>query len=205
MASFSVEKTDALHWAIYNKDAKEVERALDDPEVDVNSLNRGTPAFVYACHVSHVETIKLFLVCKRDIEYNATDVGGWTALRFALRNPAATQLLLDDPRVGVCCSYIENLSITLYDYLDSVKVFMAHDRFDASILSKRMEFTGRTLAEESIHKNRHTAAELYEAYANDPIGTKARLRSEQGYPCSLAGELFAIVVLLCDDYLKIEI
>ncbi len=40
-------------------------------------------------------------------------------------------------------------------------------------------------------------------FKNDPVGTRASLRQELGYPERDAGELFAIVVLLCDDYLSL--
>jgi len=195
-----------LHRAISKRDAKEVQRLLDDPKVDPNYSRLGQVSpFVFACELGRVDLIKPFLECKRYIDYNITDVYGWGPLSRAFSDPESAKLLLDDSRVDAI--FVNKFGSTVLHgnphRILSVKVLMAHDRFDASLLLSKNR-SKETPLEQARLRNEKVLAELYQNYIDDPVGTKAQLRSELGYPCSLAGELFAIVVLLCDNYLELK-
>jgi len=206
MIHFFVEKNEALYDAIRNEDTETVQRMLDDPKVDVNCSHYALTPFLSACNLQHVPIIKLFLESKRDIGYKAVYREKCGALFLAFGNPMAVKLLLDDPRIDACRGYLGNTRTTLlhsrYVYVPGIEVFMAHDRFDPSILSMKNS-AGATPCDFAKHIDPRMA-KLYRDYSDDPVGTKAKLRAELGYSPYDAGELFAIVVLLCDNYLELK-
>jgi len=209
-------KTENLYIGIRFGSTDMVRCALADPEVDVNGDDYIIPAhwapysgekfspFLFACTRGDAYIIDLFLACKRDIDYNAKSRSGYGALHLAFWDPDCVELLLDDPRIdawfmrGLCTMLLGET----YE-LPSIKMLMAHDRFDASFLSRKSDVY-ETPLEQAERREMTEMAELYRSYADDPIGTKAKLRAELGYSPYDAGELFAIVVLLCDKYLELK-
>ncbi len=216
MASFSSMKTENLYIGIRFGSTDMVRCALADPEVVVNGDDYIIPAhwapykeenlspFLFACARGDAHVIDLFLACQRDINYNAKSRSGYGALHLAFWDPDCVESLLDDARIdawfmrGSCTMLHSDI-----DKLPSIKVLMAHDRFDASFLSMKSN-CHETPFEEAKNRNMTELAELYQRYINYPIGTKAKLRAELGYSPYDAGELFAIAVLLCDNYLELK-
>jgi len=205
MTHFSVEKTDALYDAIGNEDTIKVRRLLGDPKVDVNSREYRLTPFLSACRGGVVRIIKLFLECDRVTDFNAVGEYKWGALIYVCANTVAVRLLLDDPRIDMRCTDISGSTILHFHphYTPAMKVLMAHDRFDVSFFTLK-DSGGRTPLESAKHRKYEALAKLFQDYLDDPIGTKAKLRTELGYSPYDAGELFAIVVLLCDNYLELK-
>ncbi len=199
-----------LHGAIRRVNYNEVKTLLNDPEV-VECTNDDLYPFQLACHMGYQTIVRLFLDCERPINYNAHSATNIHSLYYALSHIAVFRMLVDDPRVDVNVNMDNgrnclHLSSAMKRSLEITKILLACERFrfENAVAVDREGYTPS-----QIHKRQNPNAEevanLVDAFVKNPTGTRSQLRSELGgYPEFQAGELFAIVVLLCDDYLKIK-
>ncbi len=199
-----------LHDAIRKGRHDWVKHHLTDPEVDIEYIHGGRTPFERACYVGLPGMVQLFLDCERPINYNSQpNAGIMNCLYVTLGQPRIFRMLADDPRIDVnvipfqgqkqnCLHVVHNF----FRSLETVKVLLACERFNPEGAVAR-DWEGRTPSE--LMGDQRKYAELVNAFIKDPLGVRHQLREELGgYPEFQAGELFAIVVLLCDEYLEIK-
>jgi len=203
MTSFSGEKTKEFHITLKEREIERAIRLLSDPEVDINAIDETdrvhrTP-FLKACHRGIPEVVRAFLDTERYVDFSRRPnrYGNGDPLETATECYLSLKMLLDDPRIKVTSSPLRAPCINQWRYLGSAEVFLAHDRFDPSFL------TENAWSDKARRSKNHRTAELFDNYIQDPAGTKAKLRMKL-YPEHAAGELFATVVLLCDNYLELK-
>jgi len=194
MTSFSEKKSQELHDAIKKHDHDHVKLLLSDPEVDpeIEQGNKMTP-FQNACLYGDLYTIRIFLDHGRSIDYNKPYVG-CHILSFFTSNTPRMKMLLDDPRLKVGTNEgLFRVARHSPDPLGTTKLLLAWERLS-------MESVLYDLKAVYIRE----IYDLLEAYVEDPVSVRFRFREELGYTPGDAGQLFALVVLLCDGYLQIK-
>ncbi len=198
-----------LHEAIRNRDYREVKALLADPGVDVECANGSFSPFQTACAEGGPEIVRLFLDCGRPVDYNR---GTFLHCLIISRDLEILKMLTGDPRVDVNMNFtvirgrnLLHLIYALPSPLERTKILLACDTLRAENAIAK-DVTGVTpLQCTRNYLSDKRAADLLDAFIRDPQAVRCRLREELGdYPEFLAGELFAAVVLLCDDYLKIK-
>ncbi len=194
----------SLMSAIDVNNLEEVRRLLKDPCIDINCrcMSRGTTPFGFACERGNVEIVRLFLGCKRFTCHNPHRRvnTGFNAAMWMLRIDVI-ELLLRDSHLNVNAPYgSSHLTQLIYDnswrvgWVKLLALALASDRLDPN-----------TQVNERDRIDFRAANALLAVYNADPIASKQKLREELGgYPEYQPGELFAIVVLLCDNYLEIK-
>jgi len=117
-------------------------------------------------------------------------------------------MLVDDDRIDPNYrkpghyNILQYASLARNDRLSVYKILLACKRLDPTLADD--ECSAGTASAMLRKKDLFECADLVDAYARDPDSVRERLRHELGYTAGDAGELFATVVLLCDDYLKIK-
>jgi len=199
-------RTVGLHSAVWDDDVLRVKELLLDPTVDVNDItncDQSRTPFFHACIISSAEMVKVFLECERTIDYNKKDTSGNAALHCAMSK--VLPLLIEDPRIDVNAldkyGWSVLVNYVLYADITSVRRILASDRFtQVNTVSE----DGNTARVHAFHAGLKEHQDIIEAHIADPVASRTKLRNSFGdYPEHLAGELFAIVVLLCDDYLSL--
>ncbi len=194
MSSFSEKKSQELHDAIKKHDHDRVKLLLSDPEVDPEMVQENTMTpFQNACLNGDLHTIRIFLDHGRSIDYNKPYVG-FHILSFITSNTPRTKMLLDDPRLKVGTDGgLFRVARHSRDPLGTTKLLLAWERLSMESVLYDLE----AVYTREIYG-------LLEAYVEDPVSVRFRFREELGYTPGDAGELFATVVLLCDNYLQIK-
>jgi len=208
MTSFSLTKSQQLHTCT---DPLLAEQLLGDPEVDVNyrqSTTTDVNSFHNVCYLGCTGAIKAFLKCDRAIDFNPLEDGECAAVFHCLQYPEKLKMLADDERIDLNLMFgggrnILHCSRERQYPLESYKILLACYRLDPALVPKR-DNNGRDAKEVLVLYHNFECADLLDAYAKDPRSVRLQLREELGYTPADAGELFATVVLLCDDYLKIK-
>jgi len=188
--------------AVMDENVEMVRDLIDDPEVNLDYFDHWNNigyTFHCACKTGNVEIVKLFLDCKRYIIYNRRDNDGRSGLLCAHQHTPVIRLLLDDPRMDANLKDYKGNGI-LDNMLDtSIKPILA---------CPRAVFSGRRIRQLlgwARGLKRHELADALEAYTEDPDAAREQFRQDLGYyPDKSAGELFAVVVLLCDGYLELK-
>jgi len=187
----------------------------ENPGLDINwqhpSYSNRTSLHI-ASQMGHHEIVKILLAHPL-INVNILDEEGLIALSLACEegNTEVVHLLCEDLRVEV------NLTASKYGYIplyltvcfhsfESVKWLMAlrgedldlgeKASYDGTNWTTSLEIAGELGFTEIIS--------LLERFTANPAQVQYELRVELGLPASLASELFAVVVFLCDDLLKIR-
>jgi len=188
-----------LKVEVYGNNIEGVRSLLDDAQVPDKDVQL---AFASACVKGNSEIVKLFLECKRNIDYNATDRNKWTVVHLP-GSSDVLKMLLADPRINVDVFTEEGNSpldlAVMAGKLEHVKHLLASTRYTATCNKNVSEYMREKISEKAWAK----IDRLLLDFEENPVSVKERLRAEL-YPEYLAGELFAIVVLLCDDYLKFK-
>jgi len=193
-------KCDAFLEAIRKGETEKVRKLISDPEVDPREGYFGITPFTFACERGNEEIVKLFLECERDICPNLSDEEGKTALFYAAKySPHLMRLLMDHERINVdLCDY-HGYSVLYRACHEAYKPIMAAKRFRIDKLEVRIILGGLGSL------RRPDLVEMFEFVLSDPVTAVEQFREDLGYyPDKSAGELFAIVVLLCDEYLKLK-
>jgi len=204
MSNFFNWKSKLLHEAAENPGGHDVvKELLDDPEVDVNYTfgALGLTPFMRACRESDAEKVRMFLESRREINYNHRDVMGRTVLHRGRPGDPVFRMLLDDHRIDVNVVNSRGASVLMarLSNLDRVKRILATGRFTQIHAVSEHNNSALSLV---VASGINVTADIIRAHIEDPVASTRRLREELGgYPEYLAGELFAIVVLLCDGYL----
>jgi len=207
-SAFSYYKSRELHEAIERADYDGVRALISDPEVNVGCIHNDFTPFAAACRAGNTPIIRLFLDCDRPIQYNTPSRLRTDGLYLSIGRPGIFRMLVDDPRINVNMTWSEinwlHLVSSFSATRGNIKVLLACDRFKRENVQIRTH-DGRILSQEDVRKMFHPDGDLINAFNEDPVGVRYQLREELGgYPEFQAGELFANVVLLCDDYLKIK-
>jgi ankyrin repeat protein len=180
-----------------------------DPEVDVNyrDFHVTQTAFYAACKDGHTEVVHYLLCFKKvAIEYNADD-NSWTPFMSACYNghEDVVRMLLDDKRI----------SIEHANSAGETSLWLASEKGNINIVklllaSPRIQYTTQTdmyrkmtAAEIAKDEGHEEISVLLESFEMEPERTREQLREELGYPTESA-ELFALIVYLSDEYLKIK-
>jgi len=194
-----------LEKAIKGHDAATVRKMMAEQSVRDNQLVR-EGAFIEACRCGSVEIAEILLTCGAPLCFNeSSNHEGMPAICFAVyaRNEKVLQLLLEEPCIDVNATSNAGISIlyTCIRYVEEplrlVKIILASDRFTNPQPTKKFirAKNGKMCPETS---------KLMDSYQKDPNSVRKALREELGYLPRDAGELFAIVVLLCDGYLELK-
>ncbi len=185
-----------------------VKELLMDPTVDLNDTtnndNARTP-FIYACICSNVEIANALLECKKSIDYNKKDANGIPALHYATSE--VLPLLLEDPRIDVNALDSRGVSILSENIYAGASITIVMRIFAAERFTQvnAVDDEGFTALDKADNLGPPELEDMIRAHIEDPVVSRTKLRNSFGdYPEHLAGELFAIVVLLCDDYLEMK-
>jgi len=198
--------------AINRDETEKVWRMLKNPDLDANKIYGCDTPFALACTRAGIETVRCFLDCGRNIDFNheGGEALGWgLACAVEREHLPMVKMLVDDPRVNINRrdDYEPYYNILHYcvrattDCLEMAKVVLASDRFEgvASI-----DTYGNTAEQLAFRRRKMVCSEFIHEFIRDPVSVRRQLQEELGYPERNAGELFATVVLLCDDYLKLN-
>jgi len=206
MSVISSSKCLDLYNAASRGNAAEVERLLSDPEVDPDGIIvcEMTP-FVVACQRGSFDIVRLFLECKKPIEYNHRSRRGWSVVHCAAYWGYADilRLLTDDPRIDLNLPN-DRLDTPLHcSYWDVERTMILLSSERCTYVDAPDSF-GKTPLQLAASKGYDAVASIIKDHIKDPVASRAWLREELGgYPEYYAGELFAIGVLLCDGYLSL--
>jgi len=184
-----------LSWACIHKASKCVKFLLARPEIDVNVRDgfvyKNTTPFMIACTSNELSVVRMFLADAR-VDTTLTSDGCsamWRVIRFH-----------DSSR----CSN---------KHLEVCELFIASDR-DLGSFTQRGEFliySGSILdmmaLNEKDEPNRALMPEmkdLLDRLRNDFIQLRHELRLKHGFSEQDATDVFAMVIFLCDDLLKLN-
>jgi len=181
----------------------ELDECLADPEVDPDFPDANTTwtPFAEACYRGNVAAAKKLLAHTRSpIRYNIKHQNmtpfEWASAKGYLE---VCKVLLDDDRIKV-----DTVSIWWSVRSNNVTNFEIVRHILASAQDFNVHEPGRSCKDLAIEHWNTDIAELLQEYEKNPKEVRTRLRREiGGYPEHRAGELFALVVLLCDDYLSL--
>ncbi len=207
MSTLSASKCLKLYNAVELGNTADAERLLSDPETSPGYQIRGdlTP-FTLAFYHDKVDIVRLFLACKKPFDYNHRAHNRLSVLQYAAswHREETLRLLVDDSRFDVNILTREKSLTALNLAIGSpqcVKIILASERFTQV---NTPDEDGETVLQRAIRFDQREIVDIIKAYMEDPVTTRARLREELGgYPEYNAGELFAIIVLLCGGYFSL--
>ena len=209
-----------------------VEYLLKNPKIDVNQKQfEGGTALAAASHQGHCAVVSQLLASGR-VDINVRNREGATSLFFAAQegHTAVVELLLLVPEMDLNipdCKDGSPLWIASQNgHLAVVEHILATDR-DVNITLKSIAGTSPWCNKTALENARRVAArgklsteteatyrrkqrncpliaELLEKYEQDTEGTRRMLRERPGVWGTFTGQLFALVVLLSDDYLQLR-
>ncbi len=175
-----------------------VRKLIDDPQVDPNFRGGQCPPFIHACSIGNEEIIKLFLYSKRTIDYNCVNRQGNSGIHFASKRANIIPLLLEDSRIDVNALDHEGDSVLGFACDAAMKPILACPRLIIT------PYHAEGLLGLAKRYQQQEFIEMFEIYLKDPAAAREQFAQELGHPQYAAGELFATVVLLCDEYLKLR-
>ena len=201
---------EARLWrAVFEGNVPLVARLLEEhPEVNVNWVNGASfeqeATLHLACKGKSHGAILPLLLRHPEVNVNSLTYFGTSPLRLACQdgNTEAVRHLLAHPRLDVNGSDDSGRSgiwmASSYGHIDIVKLVLASGRaVELHPCENRC-----TPLEIAKMNRRREVAEVLERFIANPEVTREQLRREVGLDRALAAELFAVVVLLCDDYLR---
>jgi ankyrin repeat protein len=191
----------------------EVKKYLEDnPTFNVNEdlYGSGWTALHIACRFGHHEIVSVLLVHPQ-ININQKNNGGSTPLhRGCLWGKVeVVKVLLRDSRVDI--NVVDGDGCTplwwasYHGRVEIIKCVIAL-RGDELDLEKKREWIGgeHTAIEIAREENKTEVASLLERFVKDQAQTRHEIRVELGLVDKDAAELFAMMVFLCDDFMKIK-
>ena len=200
----------SLFQAINSNNIVKTKQVLEaHPDLDINWMNPNyhDETFLHLAAQRKNPEIGKILLAHPLIDVNKKDNGGWTPVAYACDrgNVPLICLLCQDPRVDVNLTankfgYWSLYNIACNGTLAAAKWLIALRGEDLDSEQKG-SYNGEdwTTPLEIARIEGHTEmSSLLERL------TQYELRVELGLPGSLASELFAVVVFLCDDLLKIK-
>jgi len=171
-----------------------------DPEVNIHARTiGGATAFHCFCETNDTDMIRHMLNLKRPFDCNRQCSEGKTPFFLACYegNAEAVAMLLDDSRIDV----------NLADRYGRTPFSMAFQERSLNVMELILA-SDVLVCTTNTHRSWEKTDklnDLIKEYEKDPVSTRGRLREEtRARNSALAAELFSIVVLLCDDYLKIK-
>jgi len=196
--------------AICRDETGNVRCMLRNPGLDVNARHHGDTPFMIACRRAGIETMRCFLDCGRPIDFNTKCYGKTGIMRVIeeRQHLGMVDMLVADPRIDLDATeyHLENnllhfCAMAHLDGLEMAKIILASNRFHRASSKCINRNTPRHMA---FLREHIECAELIRQFTEYPVKMRRQLQEELGYPARNAGELFATVVLLCDDYLKLK-
>ena len=168
--------------------------------------------FLAATEEGHHEIVKILLT-QPLVNVNVMYSFGLTALGLACEagNLEVIRLLCEDPRVDVNLTTNRFGSFPLFkvacrNNLEGVKLLIALRGEDLQ-LERMASYDGNkwtTSLEIATELGFTEITSLLEKFTANPQQNQGELRVELGFPGSLASRVFALVVFLCEDLLKIK-
>ena len=204
-------------YELTQKDSiEEVKTLLREQSVlDINwvhpSVFRWT-ALHNASDIGHHEIVKL-LLAQPHINVNQQDIYGCPPIYYSCMQARlpCVKLLLADPRVDPTLAGNEGQTplwiASYYWRFDIVRWLIASGRDLGDLSAKATsDDDGKKYSplEIAIKMKRTAVVALLERYMASPAQTTHEVRVELGLPEALAAELFALTVMLCDDFLRIR-
>jgi hypothetical protein len=191
---------------------------LDNPAFNVNEsldISIGWRALHYACRGGHHEILSI-LLAHPAINVNQKDKDGHTPLHFCCfyAHIEVWKILLKDSRVDI--NWADDYDCTAlwwacYSGHEELVKWMVALRGDELDLEKK----GRKNSDSGDHTE-YTAIEiagedhwegviaLLERFIVNPTQTRHEVRLELGLADTDAAELFALIIFLCDDFLRLK-
>jgi len=188
-----------LYTACYNEYASIVELLLKDKRVDVNQVTYfGATPFYNACQIHFLEGIQLFLNNPR-VDLNKPKNSGWTPFYVACWKgyPQIVEILLSSDRINEDHKRLACERIAMYSEEHELEWDEGDDETeddwneDINFESKRDAYI--------------TISRMYEEYQRDPKQTKFEIRKRLGFLDQLSKEIYCMIVLVSDNYLKIPV
>jgi ankyrin repeat protein len=214
MASYSNEKSQRFHHAMFRGDLALVKTLSVDPEVDLNWRDGlGYTPFAQACRSDRVDLIRYMLDFKeRPTDYNrATDSGHVPfAITCALDREESAKMLLGDMRIDINKANEDGRTplwwASCRGRLHIIQLILASGRHIDTLKADADGYTAVGIAEwySDALPHRSIIIALLNSFEKNPEETRFRLRVALGYPSESAAELFASIVFLSDEYLKIK-
>ena len=187
----------------------------ENPGLDINWKNPARYDWTFlhiATSRGHTEVAEILLT-QPLIEVNAMGLSGLTALCLACQRGSSdiVRLLCEDPRVDVNLTankakYFPLFKAASWNQPQAVKWLIALRGEDLD-LEKKASYDGTnwtTPLEIARARGLPQMISLLEKFTVNPALTQCELRVELGLHGSLASQIFALVVFLCDDLLKIK-
>jgi hypothetical protein len=197
--------------AAWEADVEAVKSLLtENPSLDINWKNEDAiTALHVACNNGHDAVVSL-LVAHPKINLNQQDNGGSTPFLRACTTGrvSCVCVLLRDGRTDINLADENQCSplwyASCFGRLDVVKWIIASGRAVDLILKGEWvgkEYTPLEIAKENFE---HDVAALLERFQADPAATRQAVRQELGWHDCASGDLYALVVFLCDGLLHIQ-
>jgi hypothetical protein len=199
-----------LFDACENGDLEVVKDLLENnPDISVNQGDRyGWRALHFACDKSHHEIVLILLKHPR-INVNPQTEDGSTPLHLAF-HIEVIKLLLKDSRVDVniaeCFGGTPLWTASSCGDIEMVRWLIAlrGDELDLDKTGKDYGTTEYSAIEIARRENMTEVTSLLERFMDHPTQTRHEVRAELGLVNVEAAELFAMVVFICDDLLKVK-
>jgi len=201
-----------LFDACKDGDVDRVKEILEwNPDIDVNWRRyddgwNGWTSLHIACDNSNLAVVSV-LLAHPDIDGNSTNRFGWTPFLLACykgRTPCV-RLLLKDPRVRVNAPNDDGCTplweAACQGHLDIVKWWVASGRGMDLGEPGNKETDAISIAR---HKEETEVATLLERFKENPKETRHAVRGELAWYDPAAAEIFALVIFLADDLLRLR-
>ena len=167
-----------LHHAVYSSPLEDVKVLLAFPGITVNArTNTGSTPFAISCLKGRVPVVQLFLKDSR-VDVTLADDSGCTPLWMS--------------------SYFGILEVV--EWL----IASGRDLGDLNKKGKEKWGEGKKYSTFEIARNYPEVLSLLERFQANPMQTRHEVRLKLGLQDELAAELFAVIVFLCDELLRLK-
>ena len=197
-----------LYFAVESNRVEEVVEFLrKSPNLDVNWRGEDCcTAFNLACRDDRRSPVIPLLLTHPGINVNAKDVGGYTPFWNACRNGHASCVreLLKDPRVKVNEPAFGSTPLwcaACYDHLDVILWWIGSGREMDLGYPEDIKTDAIWVAKKNGNTGVATQLKRFKSNASQ---TRYQVRLEIGWYDETAAEMFALVVFVSDELLKIE-
>lgn len=202
---------DALFAAVHHNRVKTVSHLLRvTPTLNINHRgDHGWTVLHRASMLGH-SAITHTLLQHHGISVNQQDDTGCTAILLACSEgeTEVVKVLLRDHRVDIESAANDGVTplwcATLWGYLPIIKWILVLRHRAVDLEATRHYGKEYSLVEFARKNGKLEIADLLDKFTLDPQDTRFNLAIDLGLRPLLAAELFASVVLLCDDFLRIR-
>ena len=189
----------------------------ENTNFNIHEIWNGDTALHHLCEGRFgKENIMKALLAHTEVNVNAKNTLGSTPLTLACANSGmlgCIKLLLKDPRVEVnmannygntpLWTLIWNAGWTLTEYLEEIKWLVAL-RGDELDLEKKGFGYGKECSPLELARIGKKCLPFIERLVADPKQVRYEVCLEFNFPEALTADLFAMTVLLCDDFLRLN-